>query len=83
MDRAFTTLSYHDGMNFAARAKAPALFAVGLMDEICPPSTVFAAYNHYAGPRDIRVWPYNGHEGGDVLQVAEQFAFLEGLGLTP
>ena len=29
---------------------APALFSVGLMDDICPPSTVFAAYNHYARP---------------------------------
>jgi cephalosporin-C deacetylase len=43
------------------RATAPALFSVGLMDGICPPSTVFAAYNHYAGPKDISVWPFNGH----------------------
>ena len=72
-----------DGLNFAPRATAPALFSVGLMDEICPPSTVFAAYNHYAGPKDIRVWSFNGHEAGELVQQAERYAFLEGLGLAP
>ena len=83
VDAAFRTLSYCDGLNFAVRASAPALFSVGLMDEICPPSTVFAAYNHYAGPREIRVWPYNGHEAGDRSQQAERYAFLESVGLAP
>src|SRR5215213_9898824 len=36
-DSAFTTLSYFDGVNFAKRASAPALFSVGLMDRVCPP----------------------------------------------
>jgi len=31
-----------DGVNLAARARGKALFSVGLMDPICPPSTVFA-----------------------------------------
>src|SRR4029078_1656557 len=53
----FRTLSYVDGPNFAARASAPALFSVGLMDGICPPSTVFAAYNDYAGPKDLNLSP--------------------------
>lgn len=78
----FRTLSYFDGLNFAVRARARALFSVALMDEICPPSTVFAAYNHYAGPKDIRVWPYNDHEGGEVYQQIEQIKFLAGLWLS-
>ena len=32
----FRTLSYVDGLNFAARATAPALFSVGLMDDGLP-----------------------------------------------
>jgi cephalosporin-C deacetylase len=79
----FRTLSYVDGLNFAPRATAPALFSVGLMDEICPPSTVFAAYNHYAGPKEIRVWAFNGHEAGELVHQTERYAFLEGLGLAP
>ncbi|SEG40446.1 cephalosporin-C deacetylase [Actinacidiphila yanglinensis] len=76
VEQVFDTLSYFDGVNFAARATAPALFAVGLMDEICPPSTVFAAYNHYAGRKDIRVWPYNRHEGGGQHQVVHHLDFM-------
>jgi cephalosporin-C deacetylase len=68
-DRVFRTLSYFDGINFAARATSPALFSVGLMDQVCPPSTVFAAYNHYAGPKAIEVYPFNGHEGGESTHV--------------
>lgn len=60
----FRTLSYIDGVNFAARSRVPAIFSVGLRDAVCPPSTVYAAYNHYAGEKNIRVYPYNGHEGG-------------------
>ncbi len=53
------------------------------MDEICPPSTVFAAYNHYAGPRSINVWPFNGHDAGELHQADERFRFLAELGLAP
>lgn len=73
---AFATLAYFDGVNFATRAQATALFSLGLMDEICPPSTVFAAYNHYAGPKDLRVWRYNHHEGGTTYQAIEKIRFL-------
>jgi cephalosporin-C deacetylase len=76
VDQVFKTLSYFDGVNFAARARARALFSVGLMDEVCPPSTVFAAYNHYAGPKEIRVYEYNDHEGGEAYQVLEQLEFF-------
>lgn len=58
------TLSYFDGVNFAREARAPAWFSVGLMDATSPPSTVFGAFHAYAGPKDLRVWAFNGHEGG-------------------
>lgn len=79
IDTVFNTLSYFDGLNFAARAKAPALFSVGLMDVTCPPSTVFAAYNHYDGPKDIQVWTFNDHEGGSTFQSMEKVKFLKKL----
>jgi len=50
-----------------------------LMDEICPPSTVFAAYNHVPGEKDIRIYPYNHHEGGGVHHSLEQVRFLKQL----
>ncbi len=68
IERAHRTLSYFDGMHFAARGRAPAFFTAALRDTICPPSTVFATHNHYGGPRELRVWPYAGHEGGEKDQ---------------
>lgn len=78
---AFRTLSYLDGVSFARRATAPALFSVGLMDPICPPSTVYAAYNHYgelAGgvDKNIEVYPFNEHEGGGGHQFSRQLPWL-------
>lgn len=76
VETAFRTLAYVDGMNFAARATAPALFSAGLMDPISPPSTVYAAYNHYAGPKRLRLYRYNEHEGGDSDHAREQLRFV-------
>jgi cephalosporin-C deacetylase len=76
IDTVFNTLSYFDGLNFAVQAHAEALFSVGLMDMTCPPSTVFAAFNHYAGSKQIKIWPYNYHEGGEAFQTIEKVKFL-------
>lgn len=74
---AFRTMSYFDGVNFAARANAPVLFSVGLMDPVCPPSTVYAAFNHYgAEDKEITIWPWNEHDGGGPHQVREQLTWL-------
>lgn len=79
IESVFATLDYVDGVNFAVRAAAPALFCVGLMDLVCPPSTVFGAFNHYAGSKRISVWPYNGHDGGGVPHLLERVEFLRAL----
>lgn len=76
----YRTLSYVDGVNLARRATAPALFSVALMDPVCPPSTVFAAFQHWgtssgapaAREKEIRVYPHNEHEGGEGYQREAQ-----------
>lgn len=73
----FETLRYFDGVNFARRSKAAALFSVALMDDICPPSTVFAAFKAFAGPeKTLLEYEFNNHEGGQVFQEREQMAWL-------
>jgi len=59
---ALDTLRYVDCALLARRITAPCLLSVGLMDEICPPSTVFAAYNEITAGKDISVHPFTGHE---------------------
>ncbi|MCY0899282.1 MAG: acetylxylan esterase [Firmicutes bacterium] len=59
----FNTLSYFDVMNLAPLVRAPVLMAVGLVDTITPPSTIFATYNHLTvADREIAVYRYFGHE---------------------
>jgi cephalosporin-C deacetylase len=78
------TLSYVDAVNFARRATAPTHFGAGLRDTTCPPSTVFAAYNHYGTAngtsqrpeRSIHVYRFNGHEGGEAVHTRRQLLWL-------
>ncbi|SDC51139.1 acetylxylan esterase [Streptomyces prasinopilosus] len=72
----FSTLSYFDAALLASRATAPALFSIAMMDEVCPPSTSFAAYHRYGGDKDLRVYEFNGHEGGGGHHRREQLAWL-------
>jgi cephalosporin-C deacetylase len=46
------------------------------MDHWCPPSTGYAAFKAYGGPKEIRAYPYNDHEGGQFHQEAEQLRWL-------
>ncbi|MEU6769114.1 acetylxylan esterase [Streptomyces sp. NPDC046853] len=76
-ERVFRTLSYFDGVHFAARGTAPALFSAALEDMTCPPSTVFAAHNAYAGSeRSMEVYSFNDHEGGGPYQQGVQLRWL-------
>ena len=75
VEKVFSVLSYFDGVSLAARATASALFSVALRDDICPPSTVFAAYNAYAGPKEIEIYDFNEHEGGGPFHQRAQLAF--------
>ena len=60
--QALDTLRYIDCALLARRITAATLVSVGLMDDICPPSTVYAAYNEInAADKEIAVYPYSGH----------------------
>lgn len=75
-EQTFTTLSYFDGVNFAARATAPALYSTGLMDQVCPPSTVYAAANRHLGGAEVVEYAFNQHEGGQGVHWQRQADWL-------
>ncbi|WP_432187031.1 acetylxylan esterase [Streptomyces sp. Tue6028] len=76
-DQVLRTLSYFDGVHFAARGRASALFSAALEDQTCPPSTVFAAYNAWAHEeKKIEVYDFNDHEGGGPYQQVAQLHWL-------
>lgn len=84
VDAALRTLSYFDGAVLGRWATAPALFSAALMDPICPPSTVFAAFHHYGGDhfggpegdKSINVYRHNEHEGGHGYQKQAQLEWF-------
>ena len=59
----FAQLGYVDVQHLAPRIQGEVMMAVGLMDQICPPSTQFAAYNKITAEKSLRVYPDYGHEG--------------------
>lgn len=67
------TLSYVDGAVLAAWITAPSLTNVGLMDDVCPPSTVYAAHNAMGGEKEIVAYEFMAHQAAPLftpLQIA-------------
>ncbi len=62
-DEVFNILGYIDVQNLVSRIKGEVLFATGFMDQICPPSTQFAAYNKIKSSKKMAMYPDFGHEG--------------------
>ncbi|MDX2064810.1 MAG: alpha/beta fold hydrolase [Fimbriimonadaceae bacterium] len=59
----FYRLGYIDIQHLAPRIEARLLMGLGLMDNITPPSTCFAAYNRVRSEKEIVIYPDFGHEG--------------------
>ena len=58
----FTRLGYIDVQHLADRIRGDVLMGVGLMDQTCPASTQFAAYNKITANKELRIFPDFGHE---------------------
>ncbi len=58
----FQRLGYIDIQHLADRVQARVLWAMGLMDTICPPSTQFAAYNKLQSKKELVLYPDFAHE---------------------
>jgi len=58
----FHRLGYIDVHNLAPRIQADTLMFTGLMDQVCPPSTQFAAYNAISASKEMIIYPDFGHE---------------------
>ncbi len=58
----FETLSYIDIQNLTHRIKGNVHMFTGLSDDICPPSSQFAAYNKIKSGKEMYVYPDFGHE---------------------
>ena len=59
---ALRTLSYCDCINLAPWIKCRTVVCNCLWDDVCPPSTIFAAYNHVLAEKQIEVYPFHKHD---------------------
>ncbi len=55
------TAAYYDVVNFARRVKAPGLYSWGWNDEVCPPTSTYAAYNVVTAPKELLLTVETGH----------------------
>ena len=78
-DVAMATLRYFDVVNFARLARVPAWFSCGLVDDISPAATTFAAHNEYGAAHAIVAWPFNGHEAGGSVDRRRALEVLRGV----
>ncbi len=62
MDEWFAKLGYIDSKNFAHLIQCPVLFGTGLSDDVCPPITQCAVYNHLGGPKRRYLFEGYAHE---------------------
>lgn len=47
------TASYYDTVNFARRLKVPGFYTWGYNDDVCPPTSIYAAYNVITAPKTL------------------------------
>lgn len=64
------TSRYFDPVNFAPMIKCPVLIALGLHDQLAPPSSVLAAVNEIKAPKQVIILPRSGHEDVNGSQEA-------------
>ncbi len=58
----FTRLGYIDVQHLAERIRGRVLWALSMMDQVCPPSSQFAAYNKINAEKEMVIYPDFGHE---------------------
>ncbi len=60
-DKELKALRYYDTANFARCLKATGWFSWGYNDEVCPPTSMYAAYNAVTAPKELHLYLETGH----------------------
>ena len=73
---------YFDGVNFAQGIEAKGLMSMGFIDEVCPPGSVYTAFNAYKGPKQVVEKPLVAHKISQLWREESQRFIDQELGLT-
>ncbi len=55
------TCGYYDVVNFARQVKVPGIYSWGYNDDVCPPTSTYAAYNSITAPKSLYLAQETGH----------------------
>jgi cephalosporin-C deacetylase len=55
------TSQYYDVVNFARNVKIPGFYSWGYNDVVCPPTSMFSAYNSITAPKELMIMQETGH----------------------
>ncbi len=55
------TSKYYDVVNFARQLKIPGYYLWGFNDTVCPPTSMYAAYNVIQAPKELEIGQDTGH----------------------
>jgi cephalosporin-C deacetylase-like acetyl esterase len=55
------TVPYYDVVNFARQIGAPGIYSWGFNDTVCPPTSMYSAYNVITAPKELLVVQDTGH----------------------
>ncbi|RNI35792.1 acetylxylan esterase [Hanamia caeni] len=53
--------AYYDVANFAKLINIPGIYGWGFNDEVCPPTSIYAAYNNIHAPKETVITKESGH----------------------
>jgi len=55
------TCRYYDVVNFTKQLKVPGFYSWGFNDDVCPPTSMYAAYNSISSPKELVIYKETGH----------------------
>ena len=55
------TIGYYDVVNFARNVSQPGFYSWGYNDNVCPPTSMYAAYNVIAAPKEVMLVQDTAH----------------------
>lgn len=83
VEKVEATSQYFDAVNFARKFQGKSIHGVGFLDAVCPPSTVYAAFNQHSDPKIMVNSPKMGHDTDPEWRKARETFWKENLKLKP
>lgn len=77
LEQKIKTTGYYDVVNFARLLKVPGFYSFGYNDMVCPPTSMYSAYNVITAPKNLLLIQETGH-----YTYPEQWAKANEFGLT-